>query len=147
MAATNSFQKSKKHHQAKAKSVEARKPTSELVLSIYRNAKWATLGLAAALCLAPLAAGYTGAAVALWTSLAMGAVIGGLGYRRQYRWATLAGAVAMIAPWTLGFSGVSAALASCLLLGAAVVVVDGYAGFLVHAGGGRPVAQRHGSKP
>ncbi len=83
---------------------------------MYRSMKWATIGLAAALFLAPFVTGYAGAPAALWTSLIMAVVIGALGYRMQYRWAVVAGAAVIAAPW---------------LLGAAVVVLDGYASLLV----------------
>jgi len=146
MTANSRSVRSKKHHPASSRHPAPHKPASELVLSVYRNAKWATIGLAAALFLAPFAAGYTGAAVALWTSLALAVVIGVLGYWRQYRWATLAGAVAVIAPWPLGFSGVTLALCGCLLVGAAVVIVDGYAGFLVHSADQSRAFQKRGSK-
>ena len=146
MTANSRSVRSKKHHPAASRRPVPHKPTSELVLSVYRNAKWATIGLAAALFLAPFATGYTGAAAALWTSLALAVVIGGLGYWRQYRWATLAGAVAVIAPWLLGFSGVTLALCSCVLVGAAVVIVDGYAGFLVDSADQSRAPQKRGSK-
>ncbi len=109
MADRKSLKKLRKHHRASSRRLVQYKQGNELVLSVYRNAKWATITLAAALFLAPFAGGYISAAAALWTSLIMAAVIGGLGYRMRNKWATLAGAVAMIAPWALAFSGLTAA--------------------------------------
>ncbi len=128
---SKSLKKSRKHHRASDRRPMQRRQANEVSLAMYRSMKWATIGLAAALFLAPFVTGYAGAPAALWTSLIMAVVIGALGYRMQYRWAVVAGAAVIAAPWLLGFSGVTAALASCLLLGAAVVVVAGYASLLV----------------
>lgn len=138
---SKSQKKSRKHHRASDRRPMQRRQANEVSLAMHRSMKWATIGLAAALFLAPFATGYAGAPAALGTSLILAVVIGALGYRMKYRWAALAGAAVVAAPWLLGFSGVAAALATCLLLGTAVVVVDGYASLLV------PDAKKHPALP
>jgi len=85
---------------------------------------------------APFALGYSDHAVALWTSVILGAAIalvsaikGFLPEERanwEYWVAGLVGIAALIAPYALGFSDHAAALWSSLIIGAAVALLSGY---------------------
>lgn len=102
---------------------------------------WITIILGVALFVAPFVMGYSGAPLALWTSLILGAVVALLGYMKSYKVAAVLGLVVFVAPWVLGFSGVSSAFWSCLLLGGGVALLAGYQGFFGQAGAGAGGAQ------
>jgi hypothetical protein len=109
-------------------------PGSLIVITSAENERiltmnWVTMVGGAALFLAPFISGYKGMPAALWTNLIMGAMIAVLGYRKDYKWAAIAGLLTAVAPWVFGFSGVSAAVWNCVTIGSVIAIADGYQGF------------------
>lgn len=98
---------------------------------------WVTMVGGAALFLAPFISGYTGTPAALWTNLILGVVIAVLGYRKNYKWAALAGLLTLVAPRVFGFSDVGAAVWNCVSIGSVIAIADGYQGFVKESGTGK----------
>ena len=89
--------------------------------------------------LSPFVFGYAGHAIALWTSIVLGAlviliaIIGQSSTAMDKRWEYwvigLSGLAAFIAPFVFGYSNVVTLLWSGLILGALLAVLDGYKAF------------------
>lgn len=95
---------------------------------------WITGFLGLVLAAAPWVFGYSGNAVALWTSLVIGAatvVVSWIEGRRadrepwEYWVAAILGVVAVVAPFIFGFSRYATAMWSTVLLGVLIVVFAG----------------------
>ena len=95
---------------------------------------WVTIVGGVALLLAPFVSGYSGSSAALWTNLIMGMVIAVLGYKKNYKWAAVAGLLTFFAPLVFVFNHVNAALWNCQTIGGVIALADGYQGFLKASG-------------
>ena len=104
---------------------------------------WITGLLGLILAAAPWLFQYSDNTTAMWTSLALGAVIvlasavkGFLhdAAKWEYWVAGLAGIVAIAAPFVLDFTALTAALWASIIIGAIVVIVAGYESFVSEPG-------------
>lgn len=100
---------------------------------------WFTGLLGVLMVIAPWVLGYSDNTSALWTSIALGAVLFVLSAVEAYQqgkvmweyWvAGLAGLLAIIAPFVLGFSTLTAALWTLIVLGGLALIVSGYEVFV-----------------
>jgi hypothetical protein len=96
---------------------------------------WFTGLLGILMAIAPWVFGFSDNTSALWTSVALGAVLFLLSaveaYQKgrvmwEYWTAGLVGLLAIIAPFVLGFSTLTAALWSMIVLGGLALIVSGY---------------------
>ena len=96
---------------------------------------WANMILGLVLMIAPFALGYSTNPLALWSSIAVGAVIAiASGYKAYTkavdRWEdwvdVVAGVIAILLPFVFGFSTLAMALWACIVLGVIVVAMAGY---------------------
>jgi hypothetical protein len=101
---------------------------------------WLTAILGLAMALAPFALGYRDNTFAMWTSVALGAIVllaslyEGIDERKaKWEWwvAGIAGILAVVAPFVFGFTLTTIALWSMIVLGAVVFIVAGYEAFFV----------------
>jgi hypothetical protein len=96
---------------------------------------WANMILGLALMIAPFVLGYNTNPTALWSSIAVGAVIAVASGYKAYtkttdRWEdwvdVVAGVIAILLPFVFGFNTLAVALWTCIVFGVIVTAVASY---------------------